>query len=640
MYRNLKIVLIMLTLMPACDQHPPETTASTGPTAQAASTPAARAQTADEFIAGVNADLKDLGREVSAADWLHATYINDDSALVAAKAGERFLAFQNKAVTQSRQYAGKPMSPETARAIKRLKLMTATPAPDDPAKRAELTQIATRLEGEYGTGKYCPSGPDSCRTLDRLVRVMADKNHDYDAQQEAWKGWRTVSPQMRKDYQRMVELENEGARELGYNNLGEMWRDGYDMSPAAFEQETERLWDQVRPLYTELHCYVRDRLANFYGEDRVPRNGLIPAHLLGNMWAQHWNEIYDLVTPYPGASDLDIDAGLRAMVTAAAREFTTSGIDSADVDHNAERTVALKMVNMAQDFYISLGMPELPDSFWDRSLFLKPRDRDVVCHASAWNMDGDGDVRLKQCIEPTGDMLFTVFHELGHLYYDLEYRQQPPLFQGAAQDGFHEAIGDTVNLSMTPEFLMKLGLVKTVQQSHEAVINAQMKTALKKIAFLPFGKMIDQWRWAVFDGRIKPSEYNAAWWDLRRKYQGIAPPLQRTEEDFDPGAKYHIPANTPYTRYFLSYIMQFQFHKALCQAAGWDGPLYQCSVYDSKKAGRRFAAMLALGASRPWQEALEKLTGTRVMDAEPIKEYFQPLTAWLEEKNKGKPCGW
>jgi peptidyl-dipeptidase A len=310
------------------------------------------------------------------------------------------------------------------------------------------------------------------------------------------------------------------------------------------------------------------------------------------------------------------------------------------VGNQAKDEVALQMVTMAEGFYTSLGMQKLPESFWERSLFLKPRDREVVCHASAWTMDGREDVRLKQCIEPTGEEFFTVFHELGHLYYDLHYNHQPILFQGSAHDGFHEAIGDTVNLSMTTDFLHKLGLVDVAEQNQEATINEQMKKALDKIAFLPFGKMIDQWRWAVFDGRVKPEDYNQAWWDLRTQYQGIVAPIPRTEADFDPGAKFHIPGNTPYTRYFLSFIMQFQFHQALCDIAGWDGPLYQCSVYGNQEAGARFAEMLSLGASRPWPEALEKLTGTRQMDASAIIEYFAPLMTWLEEQNQGKQCGW
>jgi len=358
------------------------------------------------------------------------------------------------------------------------------------------------------------------------------------------------------------------------------------------------------------------------------------------MWAQHWQEIYDIVEPYPGVSDLDVDSGLRARVQAAEKDLLAEGKDGNEAGREAEHQVVREMVSMAEDFYTSLGMPVLPASFWDRSLFLKPRDREVVCHASAWQMDGAEDVRIKQCIEPTGDQLFTIFHELGHVYYDLLYKDQPPLFQGAAHDGFHEAVGDTVNRSMTAEYLHRLGLVQSTGQGPEAVINEQMKLALEKIAFLPFGKMIDQWRWAVFDGRIEPDEYNAAWWELREQYQGVAAPVPRTEDDFDPGAKYHIPANVPYTRYFLAYIMQFQFHKALCNEAGWEGPLYKCSVYGNKDAGKRFSAMLSLGASRPWQDALEKLTGTRTMEATAIREYFQPLMAWLEEENRDRQCGW
>jgi peptidyl-dipeptidase A len=598
------------------------------------------AQTARQFIADVNEELQIRNQEEAAANWIRVTYITPDTALIVAKAQERSLAYLSSAVKQAARYSGTGMDEQTARAIKLLKLSTAMPAPDDPDKRAELTEIATRMEGIYGAGKYCPEGPDSCLTLNDLERIMADKQHDYDALLEAWTGWRTIAPPMREDYRRFVEIANEGAVELGFDNLAELWKSGYDMTTAEFEQETERLWRQVSPLYEQLHCYVRDRLADHYGEDKVSRSGPIPAHLLGNMWAQQWGEIYDLVEPYPGISDLDIDSGLQQMAAAVEQARLDEGMDQAGADRAANTEVARQMVVMAEDFYTSLGMPELPESFWQRSMFVKPRDREVVCHASAWSMDGKEDVRIKQCIIPTGEELFTVFHELGHVYYDLLYNHLPPLFQGGAHDGFHEAVGDTVNLSMTVEYLQKLGLVDVSQLSREAEINAQMKQALDKIAFLPFGKMIDQWRWAVFDGRIEPDHYNQGWWDLRTSYQGISPPVQRSETDFDPGAKYHIPGNTPYTRYFLSFIMQFQFHKALCEAAGWQGPLHQCSVYGNAQAGDRFMATLSLGASRPWQDALEQLTGTRQMDAHAIIEYFTPLMSWLEASNQGKQCGW
>lgn len=597
-------------------------------------------QSAEDFVAMINRQLEELHKEYAAAAWVRVTYITPDTALIAAKAQERLLEFHSKSVKQSNTYTGKPMGDNTARAIKLLVLGTSMPAPDDPVKRAELAQIATRMEGQYGEGKYCPEGPSSCRTLPELESVLADRKRDFAAQLDAWTGWRTVSPKMRKDYRRFVELTNEGARELGFSDLGEMWRSGYDMPAAKFEQETERLWNQVKPLYSELHCYVRDKLADLYGEDKVSRTGRIPAHVLGNMWAQEWAQIYDIIEPYPGVADVDVTPALKQQQAELEKKFREIHEDGAEARRQAEAGISVKLVRMAEDFYTSLGMQPLPGSFWERSMFLQPRDREVVCHASAWSMDGKDDVRIKQCIEAKAEQLWTVFHELGHVYYDLMYNKQPLLFQGGAHDGFHEAVGDTVNLSMTPEYLHKLGLISRTSQDPQALINQQMNLALDKIAFLPFGKMIDQWRWAVFDGRIEPDDYNKAWWDLRRRYQGIEPPVERTEADFDPGAKYHIPGNTPYLRYFLSFIIQFQFHKALCDIAGFSGPLHQCSIYGNRIAGKRFMDMLELGASRPWQDAFEKLTGTRRMDASAIIEYFQPLTSWLREQNRHRQCGW
>ena len=350
-------------------------------------------------------------------------------------------------------------------------------------------------------------------------------SRDYGELLDAWQGWRTVAPPMREKYARYTALVNEGANELGYGDLGEMWRSGYDMSPAEFEQETARLWEQVRPLYDELHCHVRAKLAEVYGADKVPQDGPIPAHLLGNMWSQQWSSIYDLVEPYPGVAGFDVDTTLRK-----------------------ENYSPQEMVRSAESFYVSLGMPRLPDTFWERSQFTKPRDRDVVCHASAWGLDGGKDLRIKMCIKQTYEELEVIYHELGHNYYQGAYKNQPPLFQGGAHSGFHEAIGDTITLSMTPEYLAKVGLIDTPGESEQAVVNRQMRRALDKIAFLPFGKLIDEWRWGVFSGAIEPDNYNAAWWDLRTRLQGVSPPVARSEADFDPGAKYHVPANTPYTR--------------------------------------------------------------------------------------------
>lgn len=576
-----------------------------------------RSETAEELVARVNREMGELANELNAAGWVQSTYINQDTQLINAKANDRYLAYFSQAVEESKRHDAKSLQEPAARSLKLLRLGVAAPAPNDPRKRGELTQIAARMEAMYGEGKYCPKGPESCRNLDQLEETLA-KSRNYDELTEAWVGWHTISRPMRKDYQRFVELANEGARELGFADLGAMWRSGYDMPPEEFERETERLWMQVKPLYDGLHCYARAELARRYGEDRVPAGKPIPAQLLGNMWAQQWNKIYrDVLEPYEGVANLNVDAALAKQ-----------GYD------------ARRMAQSAEQFYTSIGFPKLPDTFWERSMLTRPRDREVVCHASAWHMDGNEDVRIKQCVRPTEEDLQVIYHELGHVYYFLAYKDQPYLFQSGAHDGFHEAIGDTVVLSMTPGYLGDIGLVGRVQPSREAMINQQMKLAADKIAFLPFGKMIDQWRWKVFSGEIKPENYNQTWWDLRTRYQGVAPPVARSEADFDPGAKYHIPGNTPYTRYFLAFVLQFQFHRALCEAAGHTGPLHECSIFGNEDAGRKFGEMLALGQSQPWPDTLEKLTGTRQMDATAIVDYFEPLMAWLEERNRDQQCGW
>ena len=576
---------------------------------------AAATETADEFVARVNEELRELGRELGAAGWVRATYITEDTAILSSLARERYAEWHSNTVDAALQYDDQELSPETRRAIDLLKQGTNLPAPKDAAKRRELTQIATELTGMYGEGKYCRSGGECVSGTD--LEGLMQELRDYDELLELWQGWRKISPPMRDMYERYVELANEGANELGYSDLGDMWRAGFDMSAAEFQAETGRLWEQVKPLYDELHCHVRATLGEVYGEDKVPQDGPIPAHLLGNMWAQEWASLFDLMEPYPGVSDLDVDSTLKT------KDFSPQ-----------------EMVRSAENFYASLGMPRLPDTFWERSQFSKPADREVVCHASAWGLDGGNDLRIKMCIKQTYDELRVIYHELGHNYYQGAYKDQPPLFQGGAHGGFHEAIGDTVVLSMTPQYLADVGLIKSAEESPQAVINRQMQQALDSIAFLPFGKLIDEWRWAVFSGEVAPQDYNKSWWEMRTRYQGIAPPAERSEADFDPGAKYHVPANVSYTRYFLARILQFQFQRALCEIAGHEGDLQSCSVFGSKEAGAKFQAMLEAGQSEPWQDTLEKLTGTREMDASAIIDYFEPLMGYLKEQNEGRSCGW
>ena len=573
-------------------------------------------ETPDRFVERINRELAAVRMDQGTSEWVFSTYITHDTEILLSLAEQRLSAWHSNAVAESLKFAGQDMSPATARALHLLKLSTAAPAPNDAAKRKELAEITTELAGMYGAGKYCPDDGRPCMALGELEVILA-KSRDYDENLDAWIGWRTISPPMRDKYRRFAQLANEGANELGFADLGEMWRAEYDMSPAEFEQEALRLYNQVKPLYDELHCYARSSLARYYGEDKVPLDAPIPAHLLGNMWSQTWDNIYDLLEPYPGVGDVDVDR------TLAKENYTPQ-----------------QMVKSAENFYLSLGFEPLPDTFWKRSQFSKPADRDVICHASAWGLDGGNDLRIKMCIKQSYEELRVIYHELGHNFYQRAYSHQPALFQDSAHGGFHEAIGDTVTLSMTPAYLKEVGLVESAEDSHEAIVNRQMQRALEGIALLPWAKLVDEWRWGVFSGAIAPGDYNKAWWELRTRYQGVAAPVERTEADFDPGAKYHVPGNTSYTRYFLARILQFQFQRALCDAAGFDGPLHACSVYGSKEAGAKLADMLEAGSSQPWQDTLEKLTGTRQMDGSAIIEYFTPLMGCLEQQNEGKTCGW
>jgi peptidyl-dipeptidase A len=573
---------------------------------------------ARKFIDEAEQKLLTLNVDAGHADWIKDTYITDDSEIVAAKMDERAINAQVEYAKQSTRFDGLKLDPVTERKIKLLKVSLTLATPSDPKESEELTRIVAAMEGLYGKAKYCPggasSGSETCKDLEDLSKIMA-QSRDPNELLDAWSGWHSISQPMRKDFTRFVALSNKGAQQLGFKDTGAMWRSKYDMPPDAFAREMDRLWEQVRPLYLSLHAYVRSRLREKYG-DIVPARGPIPAHLLGNMWAQEWDNIYPLLAPAGADPGYDLTALLKQ-----------------------RGTDWKQMVKYGENFFVSLGFPPLPGTFWERSQFLKPRDREVVCHASAWDIDARSDLRLKMCIDITGEDFLTIHHELGHNFYQRAYSEQAPSFRDSANDGFHEAIGDTIALSVTPEYLVKIGLLDKAPDPSKD-IGLLLHRALDKIAFLPFGLMIDQWRWKVFSGEIPPEKYNETWWQLREKYQGVAPPSGRTEADFDPGAKYHVAANVPYARYFLADILQFQFHRALAQAAGCTDLLDRCSIFDNKGAGSRLNAMLEMGQSRPWQEALEKIAGTRQMDASAIRDYFAPLQKWLDEQNRGKPIGW
>ncbi len=577
---------------------------------------------AEAFIKDAEQKLNDLTILAARAAWVQATYITDDTEVLAADRNEKLIAATTELVEESKRFDGLALPPELARKFKLLRLSLTMPAPHDPAQRAELTRIAASLEADYGKGKYCPKQPiegvtEKCLDLTAIERIMAT-NHDPKVARELWVGWHEIAPPLRERYSRFVVLTNTGARELGFKDVGYMWRSNYDMTPEQFTQEYDRLWEQVRPLYEALHAYVRTRLSEHYGASVVPPDAMIPADLLGNMWAQSWEHIYPLVAPTNTQKTYDLTELLQA-----------------------KKVDPLGMVHYGENFFTSIGFAPLPQTFWERSLFVKPRDREVVCHASAWDVDNKDDLRLKMCIQVRDEDFVVVHHELGHNFYQRAYMNQPPLFQGGANDGFHEAVGDTIALSITPEYLHEVGLLPQVPAATEQNdIAYLLKEALEKVAFLPFGLLIDEWRWKVFSGEVTPANYNQAWWKLRNQYQGVSAPVPRSEADFDPGAKYHVDSNTPYARYFLADILEFQFYRAMCQTAGYTGPLHRCSFYKSKEAGAKLNKMLEMGQSQPWPVALEALTGEKDMDASAILEYFAPLKKWLDEQNRGHKVGW
>lgn len=568
-----------------------------------------------QFVAQSEQQLEGLLQENERMAWVYSNFITEDTERLAAIANRKFTALQVQLATEAVEYYQiEDLDADTLRKLNILRSGITIPAPADPAKTAEQSEIGAKLGGMYGKGEYCYSD-GKCLDLGHLSDIMAE-SRDPDALLEAWNGWRKISPPMKDLYVRQVELANEGAAELGFKDLGTMWRSAYDMPPEDFPAELGRLWGEVKPLYEALHCHVRARLGEQYGVDLVPQDGPIPAHLLGNMWAQDWSNIYPLVAPSEAVSSYDLSAILKER-----------GFD------------AFTMVKAGEAFFSSLGFEQMPATFWQRSLFVKPQDRDVVCHASAWNVDEKDDLRIKMCIKINAEDFKTIHHELGHNYYQRAYNKNSHLYRSSANDGFHEAVGDTIALSITPEYLQKLGLLENVPDASEDIA-LLMKRALEGIAFLPFGLLVDQWRWQVFAGEAGPEAYNDLWWQLREKYQGVIAPNSRPEDAFDAAAKYHVPGNTPYTRYFLARILQFQFHRSLCEIAGDEGPMHRCSIYGNRQAGKRLNAMLEMGRSQPWPDELEALTGQREMDATAILDYFAPLKAWLDEQNEGRQCGW
>jgi len=573
--------------------------------------------TPEEAVAFVNKaekDLASLSEYVNKASWVRATYITEDTQWLEAKAGAEITDLATRLAIEAARFDKVAVDPVTRRKLDILKRALVLPAPQRPGAAEQMATIGSRMDSVYSTGKFEYKG--KMITLNDAEDILAE-SRDPEELKAVWEGWRSISPAMSADYAQLVDLANEGSEALGYKDTGALWRSGYDMAPDEFAAETDRLWQQVAPFYKNLHCYVRTKLNEQYGDAVQPKTGPIRADLLGNMWAQQWGNIYPIVAPKSDDAGYSLD-----------KLLVEKGYDP------------VKMVKTGENFYSSLGMAPLPDTFWTRSQIVRPEGREVVCHASAWDLDDRDDIRIKMCTKVNAEDFYTVHHELGHNYYQRAYKDQPFIFKGGANDGFHEAIGDFAGLSaLTPTYLNQIGLLDDVPGA-EGDNPFLLKMALDKIAFMPFGLMVDRWRWQVYDGSLKPADYNKGWWELRTKYQGITPPGPRPADAFDPGAKYHVPANVPYTRYFLAHVYQFQFHRAACKQAGWKGPLHRCSIYGNKDVGAKFNAMLEMGQSKPWPEALAAFTGEKRTDASAVTEYFAPLNTWLIKQNKGQKCGW
>ena len=597
------------------------TSAATSVAAETVTTPPPANPTpadVDAFLSRAETDLFAGVVRAGRAEWVYENFITQDTEAMTAEAGAAFSEMQVRYALEAAHYATTPgLNPEQTRKLTMLRTSIVLPAPTSDGAAQELATLTARMSSRYGAGHGTLRGqPINGSDIEEAMGT----NRNPAELQEMWTSWHdSVGAPSHDDYARMVTLANRGARELGYDDAGELWRAGYDMSPEQFSQLTERLWQEVRPLYVALHCYVRAKLSEHYGADVQAPTGPIRADLLGNMWAQEWGNIYDIVAP-AGAGEIGYDL---------TELLTSHGYD------------ALRMVRQGESFYTALGLAPLPETFWQRSLFTKPEDREVICHASAWDIDNVDDLRIKMCIKVNADDFTTIHHELGHNFYQRAYNRLSYLYLNGANDGFHEAIGDTMALSITPEYLVQIGLLdRSAVPGADRDIGLLLRQAMDKVAFLPFSLMIDRYRWGIFAGSIQPNGYNGAWNALRLQYQGIVPPGERPADGFDAGAKYHIPAGVPYTRYFLARILQFQFYQAACEQAGWTGPLHRCSFYGNAEVGRRLNAMLEMGASRPWPDALEAFTGTREMSGRAMIAYFQPLLTWLNEQNQGRDCGW
>ncbi|CAG0920638.1 unnamed protein product [Notodromas monacha] len=517
------------------------------------------------------------------------------------------------------------------------------PALDD-TDLAKWSQIITSMTSLYGSARICPFDNQDCNpNTDPTWSLEPDleniflnsmQKEDFDKLKYVWEKWRDVSGRaVRQQFIEYANLTNQGALVNELKDGGELWLRPYESE--NFQEQIAKLYDQLSPFYQELHAYVRYKLSQHYGADKVSPTGPIPAHILGNMWAQGWQAIFPIVS-----------------------EFNSSSLDVTGAMVEQGYTVK-KMFETSDNFFTGLGLESLDTAaldFYGDSMLEKPADREVVCHASAWDFmkknKNPGDFRIKMCTSVDMDDLITIHHEMGHIQYYMQYVEQNPLFREGANPGFHEAIGDTLALSVaTPVHLKKIGLLDpNFELDENSQLGFLLRMAMEKVAFLPFGYIMDLYRWKVFNGSIATENLNQEWWNLRETYQGVQSPVPRTEMDFDPGAKYHVVNDVPYIRYFVAHVLQFDFHQTLCELAGQfnpskpdEKPLHECDIDgDKTNAGAKLKVLLQAGSSKHWAETLEGLTGHSEMTVDPLLNYFKPLRDYLKQQIAlhNIPVGW
>lgn len=573
---------------------------------------------AAEYLQNLNKAIAKHTNKETEASWNYASNINDENERIKNEVSAEVAKFMKEVSKDIQKFNWRTYeSPDMRRQFKMLSKLGYAALPE--SEYNEYLEVMSTMESNFAKVRVCDFKDEKkCDlSLEPEIEERIRKSRDPKELEYYWRAfYDKAGTPLRATFEKYVELNTKAAKLNNFTSGAELWLDEYE--DPTFEKQLEDIFSEIRPLYLQIHGYVRYRLNKHYGDDIVPPKGPLPMHLLGNMWAQQWSEIAELVSPFPDKPLVDVT-----------QEMVKQGY------------TPKKMFEMGDDFFTSMGLKKLPTAFWEKSVLEKPTDgRDLICHASAWDFYLVDDVRIKQCTRVTMDQFFTVHHELGHIQYFLQYQHLPFVYRTGANPGFHEAVGDVLSLSVsTPKHLERVNLLKNYKRDDEARINQLFLTALDKIVFLPFAFTMDKYRWALFRGQVPKDQWNCAFWKLRDEYSGIEPPVVRTEKDFDAPAKYHVSADVEYLRYLVSFIIQFQFYKSACIKAGQydptnpELPLDNCDIYGSKAAGDALHAMLSLGASKAWPDALEAFNGERTMTGKAIAEYFEPLRVWLEAEN-------